>query len=187
MASLTRLAIGYAIAAVVGVLLGIVMTMIGPWNLGITPLLAALLAIPSVAYVPLSIVWFGPTNVAVVAVVALVASPPIATGTVRGLTAVPLRYKQAAKVLGASGFFYLRTIVMPSAGPNLIAGAQQGWTFAWRALVSGELLIKGGIGLGRSLETARASDDLATVFAVLAVIAFFSLALDTFLRRMAEN
>jgi NitT/TauT family transport system permease protein len=130
---------------------------------------------PSIAWFPLAILVFGITEEAIMFVIVLGAAPSIANGILSGIDQVPLAFTKLGKVLGANPFELYRHIVIPSALPNYVSGLTQGWAFAWRSLMAGELLviIAESPSLGAQLEFARqfsqAPKLLATMIVILAI------------------
>ena len=113
---------------------------------------------PSIAWFPFAIVVFGGTENAIYFVVVLGAAPSIANGIISGIDHVPPSYVRLGKVMGANSFSLYRHIVLPAALPSYVAGLSQGWAFAWRSLMAGELLVLalGVTSIGASLDFARA-------------------------------
>jgi NitT/TauT family transport system permease protein len=176
--SLLRLAVGVIIAAAVGTLLG-VWTASSRWvqdSLG--ALVAGLQAVPPIALLPLASLWLGFTERAVVFVVILGALPAIAMATAASIRQVPPLLVKAGRTIGAEGWALYRHVVVPTAVPGYVQGLRQGWVFAWRSLMAGELIIAGGRGLGHALDRAGGSFDAPTVIALLIAIAAIGILID---------
>jgi NitT/TauT family transport system permease protein len=167
--SLQRLAIGYVISLVIGVILGL---LIGRSRLAsetIGSLVLGLQALPSICWLPLAILWFGLTEQAIIFVVVMGALFSITLGVEAGVKNTPPLYLKAARNMGARGIALSTEVVLPAALPAIISGLKQGWSFAWRSLMAAELLYA-TLSLGNLLENARNLDDIATVVAVMIVI-----------------
>ncbi len=167
--SLQRLAIGYAISLVIGVILGL---LIGRSRLAsetVGSLVLGLQALPSICWLPLAILWFGLTEQAIIFVVIMGALFSITLGVEAGVKNTPPLYLKAARNMGARGIALSTEVVLPAALPAIISGLKQGWSFAWRSLMAAELLYA-TLSLGNLLENARNLDDIATVVAVMLVI-----------------
>jgi NitT/TauT family transport system permease protein len=126
---------------------------------------------PSVAWVPLAIVLFQLSERAILFVVILGAAPSIANGIIDGIDNVPPILLRAGRVLGARGFSALRYVVVPAALPSVVGGLKQGWAFAWRSLLAGEII--GGItgySLGQQLHINQQNIDPAGIQAVMIVL-----------------
>ena len=108
---------------------------------GVGSMITGLQTMPSVAWFPLAILLFGVTEAAILFVVVLGAAPSIANGLIAGIDTVPPIYSRAGRVLGARGFALWRHVMLPAALPSFLGGLKQGWAFAWRSLMAGELLV----------------------------------------------
>jgi NitT/TauT family transport system permease protein len=173
--TLTRALIGFAIALVVGSVIGILVSKIRPLRLAVGALITGLQTMPSISWFPLAILLFGLNEQAIMFVVVLGAAPSIANGVISGIDHVPPAYARLGRVLGAGPFEQYRYITLPAALPAYVSGLTQGWAFAWRSLMAGELLviIAGRPSLGANLEFARqfsqADRLLATMLVVLVI------------------
>ena len=185
-ASAARLVIGYLMACALGLAFGLALSFTKEWAVGVKPVFISLLSMPSVTFVPLLLVWFGPTDKCIIATILIHATITMALATVDGAAAIRDRTVQAARVLGARGWYLIRSVLFPAALPSLMSGAKQAWAYSFRALLSGELLVAGTVGLGRSLEQAQAAADVPTMIAVLLVVALFSQVVDVFVFRRFE-
>ena len=107
----------------------------------IRPLVVALQITPFVAWVPLAVVWFGATERAVVFVAIVGSFPAMTLATIQAIRQVPPLYERAGRTLGARGWTLYREVVVPAALPGMMAGLQQAWGFAWKALMAGELIV----------------------------------------------
>ena len=101
----------------------------------------------------------------------------VTLATIQGIRQVPPLYVRAGRTLGASGWDLQRSVVFPAALPAYVVGIQQAWGFAWKALMAGELIVRasGASGLGHLLDR---STDVASLLAVVAVIAVIGVAVD---------
>ena len=169
--SLRRAFVGFAISIVLGTLLGLVMAQVNFVRRAIGPLVTGLQILPSVAWVPAALLWFGLTNNAMLFVVIMGATPSIANGLLSGIDQIPTLYPKVGRVLGAQGISAIRFIILPAALPGYIAGLRQGWAFAWRSLMAAELIAFSpalGLGLGQLLDQGRQLSDMSVV--ALAII-----------------
>ncbi|WP_406281184.1 ABC transporter permease [Embleya sp. NBC_00896] len=174
--SLSRGILGFLIAVAVGTPLGLIVARVQWVRTAIGPILSGLQSLPSVAWVPPAVIWFGLNNTAIYAVVLLGAVPSIANGLVSGVDQIPPLYLRAGRVLGATGFNGIRHVVLPAALPGYIAGLKQGWAFSWRSLMAAELIAASpelGFGLGQLMDQGRNLGDmpmmLTAVFMILIV------------------
>lgn len=164
---------GFLIALAIGLPLGVALGL-NKWLRAILrPLLTGLQQLPSVAWVPAAIIWFGLSDATIFAVVLLGATPSIANGLISGIDQIPPIYLRAGRVLGARGLVYIKDILLPAAWPGFLSGVEQGWAFAWRSLMAAELIAINpalGPGLGQMLDTARQLGDMAWVLGTILVI-----------------
>lgn len=173
--SVSRGALGFVIALAIGTPLGLLVARVGPVRLAIGPVLSGLQSLPSVAWVPAAVIWFGLTDMTIYAVVLLGAVPSIANGLVAGVDQVPPLFVRAGRVMGARGLRGVRHILLPAALPGYVAGLKQGWAFSWRSLMAAELIAGSpemGYGLGQMLENGRVAQDMPLVICVILLILF---------------
>ena len=171
--SLSRGALGFMASVVIGTPLGLLVAKVKPIRAAIGPILSGLQSIPSVAWVPASVIWFGLSNATIYAVILLGAVPSIANGLVAGVDQVQPLYLRAGRTLGATGLRGVWHVLLPAALPGYLAGLKQGWAFAWRSLMAAELIASSpalGLGLGQALENARETQDMPGVLATILLI-----------------
>ncbi|MBK5308082.1 MAG: ABC transporter permease [Frankiaceae bacterium] len=166
--SLTRGGLGFLAALAIGTPLGLLIARVRPIRRGIGPLVSGLQSLPSIAWVPAAIIFFGIGDAAIYAVVLLGATPSIANGMVSGIDQIPPLYQRVGKVLGARGLSAARHVLLPAALPGYVGGLRQGWAFSWRSLMAAELIVHSpelGQGLGQLLDFGRSNNDMSLVFA----------------------
>ena len=171
--SFRRAAVGFIASVFVGTILGLCLVRFRLLRTSIGPLVSGLQSLPSVAWVPAAIIWFGVSNDAIYAVVLSGAVPSIAVGLLAGVRQVPPLYLRVGRLIGARGFNTMRFITFPAALPGYFAGVKQGWAFSWRALMAAELIASSpGLGnsLGQLLQTGRRLSDMNLVLAVIILI-----------------
>ncbi|MEI8165408.1 MAG: ABC transporter permease [Chloroflexales bacterium] len=189
--SLRRLAIGYGISLVLGLTFGLLIGRIKALDETLGSLVLGLQALPSVCWLPLAILWFGLSERAIIFVVVLGALFSIILGVEAGVKNTPPIYLKAAHTLGARGLAVYTQVVLPAALPAILSGLKQGWSFAWRSLMAGELLYF-TLSLGNLLQTGRDLNDAAQVMAVMVLIIVVGVSLDQiffapFERRVRER
>src|SRR3989441_10275896 len=167
--SLERLAIGYGISLCIGLVLGLLIGRIRVLEETVGSLILGLQALPSVCWLPLAILWLGLSEQAIIFVVVMGALFSITLGVDAGVKNTPPIYLKAARNLGARGVALSAQVVLPAAMPAILNGLKQGWTFAWRSLMAGELLYF-TLSLGNLLQTGRDLNDASQVMAVMIVI-----------------
>jgi NitT/TauT family transport system permease protein len=171
--SLSRGILGFLASVVIGTLLGLIVARVKPVRAAIGPILSGLQSLPSVAWVPASIIWFGLSNGTIYAVVLLGAVPSIANGLVAGVDQIPPLFLRAGRTIGATGLHGVRHVLLPAALPGYLAGLKQGWAFSWRSLMAAELIVNSpdlGTGLGQFLEQGREQSDMGWVLAAILLI-----------------
>jgi NitT/TauT family transport system permease protein len=141
------------------------------------PIVLGFQALPSVCWIPLAILWFGLNERAIIFVIVMGSVFSITIATFDSTKLIPPLQIRAARNMGVRGWALFWRVVFPSALPAIISGARQGWSFAWRSLLGGELLTA-GIGLGNLLNMGRDLTDMALVMAVMVVIIALGLLID---------
>jgi NitT/TauT family transport system permease protein len=175
--SMKRIAIGYGISLVIGTVLGLLIGRIRLLDETVGSLVLGLQALPSVCWLPLAILWMGLNERAIIFVVVMGALFSITLGVDAGVKNTPPLYLKAGRNLGASGLNMYTRVVLPAAMPSILSGLKQGWSFAWRSLMAGELLYF-TLSLGNLLQTGRDLNDAAQVMAVMIMIIVIGVAID---------
>ena len=175
-----RAASGYALALAIGLIIGVSMAVIPVLRSAVGSLISGLQTMPSIAWFPFAILLFGLNETAILFVVVLGAAPSIANGIISGIDNVPRQLVLAGRVLGGRGLYLYRRVIMPAAMPYVLAGLKQGWAFAWRSLMAGELLVivAGRPSLGVKLQFAREFSDAALMVALLVVLLAIGIVVD---------
>ena len=170
--TLRRAAVGFAAAVAIGTVLGVLVSRWRVLRAGVGSLITGLQTMPSIVWFPLAILLFGLNETAITFVVVLGAAPSIANGVISGIDHVPPAFARLGKVLGARGFRLYQYVVLPAALPAYVAGLNQGWAFAWRSLMAGELIviIADKPSLGSRLEFSREFGDAVGLIAYMIVI-----------------
>ncbi|MCS7060682.1 MAG: ABC transporter permease [Anaerolineae bacterium] len=178
--SIQRIAVGYAISLAIGLVLGLLIGRVRALNETLGSLVLGLQALPSVCWLPLAILWMGLSERAIIFVVVMGALFSITLGVEAGVKNTPPQYVRAARVLGARGLALYSEVVLPAALPAILSGLKQGWTFAWRSLMAGELLFY-TLSLGNLLQVGRDLNDAAQVMAVMVMIVIVGVIIDQLL------
>jgi NitT/TauT family transport system permease protein len=184
-----RAAAGYGIALLVGAAIGIAVSRWSLLRAAVGSLITGLQTMPSIAWFPLAILLFGLNETAILFVVVLGAAPAIANGLISGIDHVPPLLLRAGRVLGAQGISAYRHVILPAALPSAVAGLKQGWAFAWRSLMAGELLVivVGQTGIGARLQYARELSDAPGLMATMIAILMLGILVDIVLFGLAER
>ena len=171
--------IGYSAALVIGSLLGALVSRIKPLRAAVGSIITGLQTMPSIAWFPFAIIFFGISQAAILFVVILGAAPSIANGLIAGVDYTPPLLLRAGKVLGLKRVALYRHLILPASLPSFIAGMKQGWAFAWRSLMAGELLVLlGTFSLGRLLSTYQDQLDMAGAISIMIVILTIGILVD---------
>ena len=178
--TLRRAFVDFAIALVIGTVLGVAVARSRVLRSAIGSMLSGLQTMPSIAWFPFAILLFQLSERAILFVVVLGAAPSIANGIVAGIDHTPPILLRAGRVLGARGFASLRHVVLPAALPSFVSGLKQGWAFAWRSLMAGELLVVIGHvqSLGTRLDFARQNADAEGLLSTMVVILVIGIVVD---------
>jgi NitT/TauT family transport system permease protein len=171
--SLERGVLGFLAAVAIGTPLGVVVARVRWVRVSFGPIITGLQVLPSVAWVPAGIIWFGLSDATVYFVILMGAVPSIINGIVSGVDQVPPLYRRVGQVLGAGRFQMVKDVILPAAFPGYLAGLKQGWAFSWRSLMAAEIIAVGGgigFGLGAFLQQGRELSDMALVFTAILLI-----------------
>src|SRR5512144_10505 len=178
--TLRRATVGFALAAVIGLALGIAVARVRVLRTALGSLITGLQTMPSIAWFPLAILLFQLTESAILFVVVLGAAPSIANGVIAGVDYVPPVLLNAGRNLGARGFALYRHVILPASLPSIVSGLKQGWAFAWRSLMAGELLVIIAYrpSVGVRLNTFRELVDVEGLIATMIVILVVGIMVD---------
>ena len=186
--TLGRAVKGYSIALVLGTVVGLLVSRSKILRSGVGSMITGLQTMPSIAWFPASIVVFGLNESAILFVVVLGAAPSIANGLISGVDNIPPVLLRAGRVLGARGLSSVRHVVMPAALPSFVGGLKQGWAFAWRSLLAGELIVLlGRPALGQELQGARDLNNYPMMYSVMVMIFIIGIVVDALVFGTAER
>jgi NitT/TauT family transport system permease protein len=179
--TLWRAVVGYAVALVIGIGLGIAVARQRVLRRGIGSMITGLQTMPSIAWFPLAIVLFGLNEAAIYFVVILGAAPAIANGLISGIDQIQPVLLKAGRSLGASRVAMWRHVILPASLPGFVGGLKQGWAFAWRSLMAGELIMNfgGKTSLGFLLQNSRDLSDYKSMMAAMVMILIIGIVIDS--------
>jgi NitT/TauT family transport system permease protein len=176
-ATLLRVLIGLSISFAIAVPLGVLMARSWVAERIILPVLSVLLPIPSLAWVPLFVLWFGIGDFPTILVVVYAASFPLVYSVWSGVRAVNPIWLRAATVMGADEATLFRKVIWPGALPYVITGMRLSFGRAWIGVIGGELLASPKLGLGEIIFNAKEFLDagvmLGTLVGIGAIGVFF--------------
>jgi NitT/TauT family transport system permease protein len=179
--TMERAVIGYSLALLVGTALGLVVLQSSFLRRAFGSLITGVQTMPSIAWFPLAILFFKLNESAILFVVVLGAAPSIANGLIGGVDHIPPLLLRSGRMLGARGPSLYRHIILPAALPSFVGGLKQGWAFAWRSLMAGELLVivAGHPSLGVLLQNARDVSDASWLLSMMIVILIVGIVVDS--------
>jgi NitT/TauT family transport system permease protein len=172
--------IGYLAAMLIGSVLGAIVSRIPPLRAATGSIISGLQTMPSIAWFPFAIILFGTNESAILFVMVLGAAPSIANGLITGVDYTPPLLLRAGRTMGLRGVALYRYLILPASVPAYLAGLRQGWAFAWRSLMAGQLLviIVGNLSLGILLNNAQNNLDLTSAISIMIVILVIGIVVD---------
>jgi NitT/TauT family transport system permease protein len=178
--TLRRAVIGFAIALVIGTVVGALVSRIRPLRAAVGSLITALQTLPSIVWVPFAIILFGANTTAILFVIVMTAAPAIANGLIAGADFLPPLLLRAGKTRGLRRIALYRHVIMPATLPAYVNGLKQGWVFGWHGLIAAEIvvIILGQPSLGVLLSNDQDQADMAGAIAIILVILIIGIAVD---------
>ena len=167
--SMRRVLIGYAISIVAGMILGLGVASNRFLEETMGGLLVSLQSLPSICWWPLALLWFGLNQNAILFVVIMGSLLSVTLAMEDGRKQMPKIYGMAGRNLGARGFQLFWHVLLPASLPFIVSGLKQGWAFAWRSLITAEMLYV-SLGLGQVLMMGRETSNMNAVIAVMILI-----------------
>jgi len=179
--TLYRALIGFALALVIGSAIGALVSRIRPLRAAVGSLITGLQTMPSIAWFPFAIILFGLTTQAILFVIILGAAPSVANGLIAGVDYTPPLLLKAGHMMGLRRLSLYRHLIVPASLPAFVAGLKQGWAFAWRSLMAGELLvvIANQPSLGVLLQADQDQADMVSATAIIIVILIIGIIVDS--------
>jgi NitT/TauT family transport system permease protein len=184
--SMRRMLLGYSLSVVLGMILGLGVASNKFLEETMGGLLVSLQSLPSICWLPLAVLWFGLTEKAILFVVVMGSLLSVTIAMEAGRQQMPRIYGMAGRNLGARGFKLFWHVLLPASLPYIVAGMKQGWAFAWRSLISGEMIFV-SLGLGQLLMVGRDLNDMSQVIAVMILIVAIGYIVDGLVFRMIER
>ncbi len=177
LASLKRVAIGYTLAAIAGIALGILVGQ-SLWAMrGLDPLFQVLRTVHPLAWLPLSLAGFQDSQPSALFVIFITSIWPIIINTSVGVRNIPLDYRNVARVVRLNGWQYFYKIMLPAAAPYIFSGLRIGVGLSWLAIVAAEMLV-GGVGIGFFIWDAWNSSRISDIILALIYVGLVGFALD---------
>jgi NitT/TauT family transport system permease protein len=167
--SMKRMLLGYGLSVILGMFLGLGVASNKFLEETVGGLLVSLQSLPSICWLPMAVLWFGLTEKAILFVVVMGSLLSVTISMETGRKQLPKIYSMAGRNLGARGFQLFWHVTLPASLPYIVTGLKQGWAFAWRSLISGEMIFV-SLGLGQLLMMGRDLNDMSQVIAVMILI-----------------
>jgi nitrate/nitrite transport system permease protein len=177
LASLQRVAVGFALAAVAGILVGLLIGTSDFAMRGLDPIFQVLRTVPPLAWLPLSLAAFREAQPSAIFVIFITSIWPIIINTAVGVRNVPQDYRNVAAVIRLRGPAFFWKIVLPAAAPYIFTGLKIGIGLSWLAIIAAEMLI-GGVGIGFFIWDAWNSSNLSDIIVALTYVGLVGFALD---------
>jgi len=175
--SLQRVAVGFGLAGVVGILVGAIIGQ-SIWAMrGLDPIFQVMRTVPPLAWLPISLAAFRDSNPSAIFVIFITSIWPIIINTAVGIRNIPQDYRNVAAVVRLNQLEFFWKIMIPSAAPYIFTGLRIGIGLAWLAIVAAEMLT-GGVGIGFFIWDAWNSSRLSDIFVALAYIGIVGFVLD---------
>ena len=178
--TLRRAVIGFALALVIGTVVGALVSRIRPLRAAVGSLITALQTLPSIVWVPFAIILFGANTTAILFVIVMTAAPAIANGLIAGADFLPPLLLRAGKTMGLRRVSLYRHVIMPATLPAFVNGLKQGWAFGWHGLIAAEIvvIILGQPSLGVLLSNDQDQAAMASAISIIIVILAIGIAVD---------
>ena len=184
--SMRRMLIGYGISVVLGLILGLGIASNKFLEETVGGLLVSLQSLPSICWLPIAVLWFGLTEKAILFVVVMGSLLSVTISMETGRKQLPKIYSMAGRNLGARGLQLFLHVTLPASLPYIVTGLKQGWAFAWRSLISGEMIFV-TLGLGQLLIMGRDLNDMSQVIAVMILIVALGYIVDGLVFKTVER
>ncbi|GGM31880.1 MULTISPECIES: ABC transporter permease [Micromonospora] len=171
---------GFLLAVVIGTVIGAAVARFRPLRAAIGSLITGLQTMPSIIWFPFAILLFQISETAILFVVVIGAAPSIANGLIGGIDYVPPTWLRVGKVLGMRGLSLYRFLILPASLPSFISGLKQGWAFAWRSLMAGELLVivAGQGSIGSLMQGAREFNNAPRLLSWIIIVLVLGILVD---------
>lgn len=176
-ASLKRVAVGYGMAAIVGIILGLMLGKLKPLYQGLDPLMQVFRTIPPLAWLPISLAIFNQSEPASIWVIFITAIWPIIINTSVGVMRMPKDFENVAQVYQVTGSRYLFLVMLPAVAPYMFTGLRIAVGMAWLGIIAAEMLT-GGVGVGFFIWDCWNSGRVSDIVVALAYVGIVGLALD---------
>lgn len=184
--TLRRIGVGYGISILIGLFSGMLLARFKALSELLRPIVLGIQTLPSICWVPFAILWYGLAESATIFIVVIGSAFSICIAVETGIKTINPLYIRAAKTMGAKGAALYTKVILPASVPALVGALKQGWSFAWRALMTGEMMMSSR-GIGLMLSQAREIGGINEVTAVMLVIVLISILVDKLIFGIIEK
>ncbi|MDR3663827.1 MAG: ABC transporter permease [Mycobacterium sp.] len=182
--TMARAVEGFGLALAIGTVVGAAISRNTLLRSAFGPIVTGVQTMPAIAWFPFAIIFFGLHTSAILFVIVIGAAPAVAVGVMTGVDHIPPLLLRAAKSMGLHGIALYRHVILPASLPMFVGGLRQGWAFAWRSLMAGELvvLVTNTPSVGMLLENAQNLSDMPAAMAIMIVILLIGVVVDAVFR-----
>lgn len=182
--TMARAVEGFGLALAIGTVVGAAISRNTLLRSAFGPIVTGVQTMPAIAWFPFAIIFFGLHTSAILFVIVIGAAPAVAVGVMTGVDHIPPLLLRAAKSMGLHGIALYRHVILPASLPMFVGGLRQGWAFAWRSLMAGELvvLVTNTPSVGVLLENAQNLSDMPAAMAIMIVILLIGVVVDAVFR-----
>ena len=184
--SMKRVLLGYGVSVALGMILGLGIASNKFLEETMGGLLVSLQSLPSICWWPLALLWFGFNQNAILFIVVMGSLLSVTIAMEDGRKQMPKIYGMAGRNLGARGFQLFWYVLLPASLPYIVTGLKQGWAFAWRSLITAEMLYV-SLGLGQVLMMGRETSNTNAVVAVMLLIIMIGYMVDGLVFKTIEK
>ncbi|MES2473569.1 MAG: nitrate ABC transporter permease [Pseudomonadota bacterium] len=177
LASLKRVAVGFSMAAIAGIALGVLIGQSSFAYRGLDPIFQVLRTVPPLAWLPISLAAFQESSPSAIFVIFITAIWPVILNTAVGVRQIPEDYRNIARVLRLNGYEYFTKIMLPASVPYMFTGLRIGVGLSWLAIVAAEMLV-GGVGIGFFIWDGWNSSLLSEIILALIYVGIIGFLLD---------
>ncbi len=187
LSSFRKMLIGLLISILLGVTLGVLLLRHKFLEKLLKPLILGFQTLPSVCFVPFALLWFGLNDTATIFVIVIGSVFSICNATELAVKSVNPIFEKAARTMGANNADVFFQVILPASLPECISGLKHGWSFAWRALIAGEMISGTVGGLGYVLLIGRELLDINQIMLVIMILIMISVVIEKLLLGKLEN
>jgi NitT/TauT family transport system permease protein len=180
--TLLRAVLGYALAVVIGTVVGLLVARVPPLRAAVGSLITGLQTLPSAAWIPFAIILFALDTSAILFIIVITTAPAVANGVISGVDYIPPLLLKAGRVIGLRGLGLTWHLIVPAALPTFMASLKQAWSFTWHALLTAELLVlvANVPSIGQLFAADQEQTDMPSTIAIMIVILVLGVVADGF-------